>query len=56
MNEKLSQQEIFAAVFEHYDDLNFIEKLNEMTYSRKLQLKSALKRKKDAQFRVRKIS
>ncbi len=39
-----TQEQIMSWLFtSYYDDLDFIEKLNDFTYSRKLQLKSKLK-------------
>ena len=37
---KPTKEEIVAHVFEYFDDLDFIEKLNDLTYSRKVQLKA----------------
>lgn len=38
--ENISKEQIVAGVFQFFDDLEFIEKLNDLTYSRKIQLKS----------------
>lgn len=36
--EKPTKEEIIALVFTYFDDLDFMEKLNDLTYSRKVQL------------------
>ena len=44
--DKITQDDIVAAVTtKFYDDLEFIEKLNNLTYSRKVELKRNMKNK-----------
>ena len=40
---KPSREEIVSHIFLYFDDLDFMEKLNELTYSRKVQLKNKFK-------------
>jgi hypothetical protein len=40
MDKKITTEEILTAIVsQHFDDLDFLEMLNNMTYSRKIQLK-----------------
>ncbi len=38
----MTKPEIIAGIYEHYDDLSFIEDVNNLTFFRKSQLKKAL--------------
>lgn len=44
MEKAITQQEVMAGLFAYYDDLEFIEKINDMTYARKVQLKAKLRK------------
>ena len=38
--EKITKEKIVGGILQYFDDLEFIERINDMTYSRKVQLKS----------------
>jgi len=40
---RLTQEQLLTGLFGFFDDLDFIEKVNDLTYSRKVQLKAKLK-------------